>query len=252
MKKDDDARNDDASDDLVAPASAPAEAHPPSAKRWPVERRTIIFGALLVSSVAIFIWLSYAGAPPKRRPARERGRPVRVFAVQPIDMVPRIVGYGVVEAQRTWQAVAEVGGTVIEMNPELEIGRRIPKGTLLYRIDPETYELEKSRTEATVMGVQAQIEELKAREKSAKASLELEEKGLTLAETELERARKALAAGVGSQTDVETAEKSVIAAEKAVQTHRNTLLELPAQRKVLGAQIAQTETLAAARQVRYM
>lgn len=249
MTTEDDDANDDGPDGdslSAAPTSSPEPLEPspggPKREGFRIERRTIIFAALLLSSIAVFAWLSYSGAPPKRRPARERGRAVRVFTAQPIDMVPRIVGYGVVEAQRTWQAVTEVGGTIIEMNPQLEIGRRVSEGTLLYRIDPESFELEKSRTEATVMGVQAQIEELKAREKSAEASLELEEKALDLARKDLERARKALAAGVGSQTDVETAEKAVIAAEKAVQAHRNTLLELPAQRKVLAAQIAQQQT----------
>lgn len=197
---------------------------------------------MLAASVAIFVWLSYAGAPPKQRPARERGRAVRIFEVQAIEVVPRIVGYGVVEAQRSWQAVAEVGGTIIEMGPGVEVGRRVPEGALLYRIDPGSFTLEKSRTEATVRGVQAQIDELKAREKAARSSLDLERKVLDLARKDLERARKALEAGVGSATAVEAAEREVINAEKAVLSHENTLLELPATRRVLAAQIAQQQT----------
>src|SRR5690606_22836523 len=128
----------------------------------PVRRKLLVFVALVAVGLGGFGWLQYSGDPPKRRPPSERGRAVRVLELAPHDALPRVTGYGVVVARRSWQGVAGVGGTIIGMAEGLEVGRVVPEGTLLFRIDPESYAVEKSRTEASVRSVQAQIDELKA------------------------------------------------------------------------------------------
>lgn len=204
-------------------------------------RRWAGFIVLILLGLGGFGWLQYSGDPPKRRSARDRGRSVRVLEVKPLEVVPRVTGYGVVQAQRTWQAVAEVGGTIVGVADDLEVGRTIQKGTRLFKIDPGSYELERNRGEASVRGVRAQIAEIKTREESARASLKIEKRVLDLAVKDLERAKKAFEAGLGPQTGVEQAERGVLAAQKSVQSLENTLLELPASRRVLEAQIAQQE-----------
>lgn len=198
-----------------------------------------IFVGLVLVGAAGYLWLQLTAVGPARRPPRDRGRPVRVMEVQPMHVVPAAIGYGVATARRSWQAVAEVGGTILEMSPNVEVGRIVREGTLLYRIDPESAELEKTRSEATVRGVRAQLSELSAREASARASLSLEQRALALAEKDLDRARRAHEAGLAPLTDVEAAERGVLNAQKAVQGLQNTLQELPASRRVLEAQLAQ-------------
>ncbi|MBK9259784.1 MAG: TolC family protein [Polyangiaceae bacterium] len=207
----------------------------------PLRRKLLTFFAIVLAGALITAWIQYSGDAPARRPSRERGRAARVLEVKPLEVIPRVTGYGVVQAQRSWQGIAEVGGSIVEMGENVEVGRTVQEGTLLFKIDPGTYKLEKSRTEATVRGVRAQIDELRAREASAKKNLELEKKALELARKDLERARKSLEGGVATATEVDTAERGVIAAEKAVQSLENTLLELPASRRVLEAQIDQQQ-----------
>ncbi|HEY8379435.1 MAG TPA: hypothetical protein VIK91_23245, partial [Nannocystis sp.] len=146
-----------------------------------------------------------------------------------------------VEAQREWQAVAEVSGTVVEVAERLEVGRVVQEGTVLLKIDPGGYALEQKRSEASVKAVKAQIAELKAREASAAQNLKIDERALALAKSELERVRALYEQGAAPLTDVEAAERAVITAEKTVQSYRNTLAELPAQRRVLEAQLEQQE-----------
>lgn len=202
-------------------------------------RRLLAFCLIVAAGVFVYLLLQWTATTPERRPARDRGRPVRVMTVASMEVVPTAVGYGVVSAQRSWQGIAEVGGTILEMDPRVEVGRIVREGALLFRIDPESVEVETARTEATVRAVRAQLNELSARQSSARASLELERRVLEMAQKDLERARQAHQSGLAPLTDVENAERGVLSAQKAVQSLQNTLLELPAARRVLEAQLAQ-------------
>ncbi|MCA9693135.1 MAG: hypothetical protein KC636_26300 [Myxococcales bacterium] len=204
-----------------------------------VLRRALVFTGLTATGVVVFFWLHRPGDAARRRKPREAGQPVRVLEVAEYTAAPKAIGYGVVEAQRNWQGVAEVGGRVIEMNERLEVGRLVREGTTLFKIDPGSYELEKSKTEATVKAARAQIGELKAREASARANLKVEEKVLELARKDLERLQSLYAQGNVALLDVETAEREVLSAERSVLSIKNTLAELPASRKVLEANLEQ-------------
>jgi multidrug efflux pump subunit AcrA (membrane-fusion protein) len=199
------------------------------------------FVAFVLVGVGVYAWLQYTRAAPRTRPAQEQGRPVRTVALEPLEVVPRTTGYGAVEAQREWQALAEVSGTVVEVADRLEVGRVVQAGTVLLKIDPANVAIEQGRTEAAVKAVRAQIGELKAREASAQQNLAIDERSLALARSELERVRELYEQGAAPLTDVEVAERAVISAEKIVQGHRNTLAELPATRRVLEAQLEQQQ-----------
>lgn len=207
----------------------------------PEHRRWLVLAAFIGLGWAVFALLHYSSTPPKRRPPQDRGRPVRVLELKPLPVVPRATGYGVVTAQRNWQAVAQVSGAIVELGEGVEVGRIVQEGTRLFRIDPGNYRLEQSRTQATVQAVRAQIEELKIRETSTRNSLEVEKKALELARKELDRTLALYENDLTSMAQVETAERGLLTAEKAVRQLENTLLELPASRRVLEAQLAQQQ-----------
>ena len=71
--------------------------------------------------------------------------------------MPRVTGYGEVAAQRSCQGLAEVGGTIVQMGPRVQLGRVVREGELLFEVDPEELELEKRRTVASAKAVRAQI-----------------------------------------------------------------------------------------------
>lgn len=204
-------------------------------------RSLVGFFAFVGVGVGIFLWLQASRAAPKQRKVEEQGRAVRVLELAPLEVVPRTVGYGTVEAQREWQAIAEVSGVVVEVSERLEVGRIVQQGTVLLKVDPGGYKLEKNRSEAVVKAVRAQIAELKAKEQSAANNLKIDERALTLARTELGRVRTLYDAGNAPLTDVEAAERAVLSAEKTVQGYRNTISELPVSRRVLEAQLLQQQ-----------
>ncbi|NVB41053.1 hypothetical protein G6O69_24650 [Pseudenhygromyxa sp. WMMC2535] len=199
--------------------------------------RTITFVGLTGIGLGLYLWLSKAEERPRAQGQGDRGQSVRIIEVQETEAVPRVTGYGEVEAARSWEGMAEVGGTIIEMDSDLQVGRLIREGTVLFEIDPEELELEKKRTVASAKGVKAQIYELEVREKSTKASLEVEQKVLALVNKELERTQTLYRQGNAALSEVETAESAVLSAEKSVISLKNTLAELPAERRILAAQL---------------
>lgn len=204
-------------------------------------RRTLVFTGLTATGVVMFFWLHRADEPTKRRRAREGGQAVRVLEVASHTAVARAVGYGIVEAQRNWQGLAEVGGRVVQAHERLEVGRLVREGTVLFKIDPGAYAIEQDRTQATVKATRAQISEIKARETSARNNLAVEQKVLALARKDYARLKELYDQGTVSLLDVEAAERDVLSAERSVLTYKNTLNELPASRKVLQANLEQVK-----------
>lgn len=199
--------------------------------------RKLAFVPVLAVGVIAFMALQASRAEPTKVDMAETGRRVRTLAVQPRTIVPRAKGYGVVEASKEWQMVAEVSGRVVEVSDELTEGTFVSKGTTLIKIDPADYQLTETQRQANLQGVRAQITELKVQETNTRKSLEIEKRSLELAQASLERTKKLASSGAASQSDVDTEERNVLAQSKAVQSLRNTLRQLPASRKVLEAQL---------------
>ncbi|MCP5067413.1 MAG: efflux RND transporter periplasmic adaptor subunit [bacterium] len=156
-----------------------------------------------------------------------------------LTVVPRAVGYGVVEARQEWQMVSEVSGRIVKVSPQFEVGAIVPKGTELLKVDPQDYRLAEQQVQAGVDGVRAQINELRVKEKSARDSLAIETRSLELARSELARVKRLLESGAVAQADLDREERSFLTQEKTVQNLQNTLRELPANRRVFEAQLQQ-------------
>ncbi len=205
-----------------------------------LKRAAVLIG-LAGLGVAVYLWLVQDPGSGRSRRRPQGGQPVRVLEVKEHAAIPRITGYGVVAAQRSWQGVAQVDGRVIEVDERLQVGRIVREGAVLLKVDPEDLELEKVKSESSVKAVRAQIAEIRAREKGTKASLTVEKKVLALARKELERTRDLYESDAASLAELEVAEREVLAAEKAVIGLENTLAESPASRRVLEAQLEQLE-----------
>src|SRR5690606_39101459 len=136
-------------------------------------------------------------------------------------------------AARSWDAVAQVSGRLIEMGPDVQVGSIVSEGDLLFEIDPENLELEKQRTLTTVKGVQAQISENKVREANARKSLAIAKQALALSQLEFERTQLLTDASAVSASEVDAAEATVLNALTAAVSLENTLAELPAARRTL-------------------
>jgi len=179
---------------------------------------------------------------PQQIPPAEPTRNVRVIEVPMVDVIPRALGYGNIQPESVWEAVAEVSGKIVEKHPQLKQGALLKSGELLLRIDPTDYKLAIAQSKANLQSIQAQLNELKIKEKNTRLSLKIEQQVLEVAQKELDRQRKLLKRKVVSTDSVDKQERTVLAQTQQIQSLKNTLNLIPAERQVLNAQLAVAKT----------
>ncbi len=198
--------------------------------------------------IAVLVLVVRSAEPPARTPLAERAVAVRTIVAPEVAVVPRVRAYGTVRPKRTWDAVAEVGGRIVEMHPKLREGAFMRAGTLLLRIDPRDFELAIAQGVADIEAARAQLAEVEVREANARASLAIEEDSLALSRAELERISRLSERGAVARSDLDAQERAVLAQRQAVTALENTLRLIPTERRLLEAQIARHEAqLAVAR-----
>lgn len=199
-------------------------------------KKMLIFPALL-AGVLLFVVLVKTRKAPEQESVSERARAVRVITAPEIAVVPRAVGYGSVQPGQVWEAVAEVSGKVVSINPNLERGAILPSGAELLRIDGSEYKLARDRSAAKVRRILANLRELDQRERNVRRSLEVEESSLALSRRELDRKKRLQESGTISKSEFEQEEKSVLSQRNAVQNYRSTLELIPSERQALTADL---------------
>ena len=193
-------------------------------------------------------WLSSGRTGPEQRPPAKRRTPVRAIQVVAQPVVPRVLGYGVAEPARTWQAVAQVPGRVLDRHPRLVEGGQLPAEAVLVRIDPQEYQLAIDEADAAIQSLDARLLELDGTKQNTESTLEVERRTLQLQTDELRRKRELLEGGSGSQAEVDAAERAYLGQAAKVQDLDNVLRLIPAQTAMLLADKKATEAqLATAR-----
>ena len=209
-------------------------------------RRKWVILIPILAGVAVLVLLKQSKTPPEQEPSRETARLVRVIPVETVSVTPVVKGYGSVSPGRSWEAVAQVKGKILEKNPRLEKGAIIKAGSLLLRIDPTDYQLAIAQIEAEMVAARAQLEELEAKAANFRASLEIQESAYALNEKEMQRKRRLVAKGNVSRAELETQERALLGQQQSVQSQRNSLNLIPSQRTVLDAQLARLDANLAA------
>ncbi|MCK8463430.1 hypothetical protein MUY35_06160 [Aliiroseovarius sp. S1339] len=187
---------------------------------------------------AILAYVISNKAPPERIELAERASAVRVVAAETRQIAPTLVGFGVVAPARTFQAIAEVGGTVDYVNPALRDGQILPAGSVLLRLSPTDFNLAIAQANANIRAAEARLAELDISEANQRAALEIEREALAVKAADLARADKLFTAGTITQTARDAARSAHLAQRQKVQGIDGTLALLPTQRAVQTEQIA--------------
>ncbi|MET0068969.1 MAG: efflux RND transporter periplasmic adaptor subunit [Candidatus Thiodiazotropha sp.] len=202
-------------------------------KNHPHWRKLLILPPIALGILLLLLMASNRQPPVKVEPG-EPTKLVRTVEAQQLELIPMSEGYGAVQPARVWNAVAQVAGRIVEIHPRLRDGEIISEGSLLLQIDPADYQLNLAQAEAA-------LAELEVEASNAQASLSIEERSLGIAQREFQRISKLAKKGTASQSDVDDAERNLLAGRNAVQNVKNTLALLPTRRKVLQAQLTQAE-----------
>lgn len=193
--------------------------------------RAILIIPPVAAGVALVTLAMGNRKPPQRVEANEPARAVRVVKAVSGTITPHVQGYGLIRPGRVWEAVAQVAGPVVWVNPKAQAGTLLAKGTQLIRIDPAEYE-------AALEQALAELQAKKVKLASTDASLKLEERSAALLKADLDRKRQLGQRGNASDVVIEAAERAFLAAQAKVQGYRNTIAETRAELKVLEARVA--------------
>lgn len=193
---------------------------------------------IIALGAAALVYVIANSAPPDRVPLAERATPVRVIAAQTRAVAPRVVGFGLVRPSRTYEAIAQVGGTIEYVNAGLDKGAILPAGSVLLRISPADFNLAIAQADANIRAAEARLSEIAVSEENQTEALEIEREVLALRAADLERAEMLLRNGTISQTVVDTARTAHLAQRQKMQSLESALALIPTQQAVQTEQIA--------------
>lgn len=200
--------------------------------------KKIAFIPAVLIGVLFLVVMVKTKSGPKVMDISERIIPVRTIDVPEIAVIPRAIGYGFVQPGQVWEAVAEVGGKIVELHPDLKRGNIIAKDTVLLRVDPAESGFVRGQSEAGVETALAAIRKLDQQEKDVRRQLDVEKGKLALNLKDLERQRTLKEQGVVTASELDRQEQSYLTQRNAVQNFQSELNTFPSERQSLVAQLA--------------
>lgn len=196
-------------------------------------RKLLILPPVIIG-IIIFALLKSGQQTPQESDSSARARKVRTTLIQAHDFIPIARGFGEVQPAQVWKAVAQVSGRVEYTHERLKDGEIIRQGEVLVKVDPVDYQLNLAQAEA-------QLAELEVQQQNSTALLEIEQRNLSLAQKEYERLQKLVKKGSISQSDADSAERSLLNSRTAVQNLKNNLALFPSNRNLLKVKISQAQ-----------
>ena len=175
--------------------------------------------------------------PPADAPAQS-ALAVRVTELVPHEVSATATGYGRVEPVRDWSAISEVQGRILELADGLAVGAIVEKDSVLAEIDRTDYELARQKSLANIAAAEAQLAELARQEVNSRASLEVEQRILAVAQAEYDRIEALVGRGTSTQAARDSAQKTLLAQTNAVTQLENTLALYPSQKESLESTLA--------------
>lgn len=174
--------------------------------------------------------------------------PERLANVMTVESIPfrsRAVAYGNVEPSVSLKYKAEVGGKITFIHPRLKQGGSIPKGTEVLRIEPTTYELSLGQSRAGLANTESSLIQLQAEEKSAKSSLDIAKRNLSLGKQEYNRVRTLWNKRMVARSTLDAEQQKVLQLSSTVQDIQGNLDTFKSRRASIDAQISQSQSTVA-------
>lgn len=113
---------------------------------------------------------------------------------------------------------AEVGGRIVEV--AVKENQHVEKGDLLFRIDPEPFELAVAEAEASLANARAQVEELEIAYSTSNVDIESALEDIAYFEKELHRQQELRKTQVSTKAAVQAAEHDLSVARSRLETAR--------------------------------
>ena len=178
--------------------------------------RALACVAILAGSIGI-IALAVAMRPtPHKADLPEKSLRVDVLKAELKDVPVEISGLGEMRSRDIVDIAPEVSGRVVRVHPRLEVGGIIPKGEVLFEIDPRDYQARLDQSNASVSQLENMLERLRKQFAIDKERLKTFERSRILAKNEFTRIKKLYEEdSVGTQSQVDNTEMAFNSANDA-------------------------------------
>lgn len=193
---------------------------------------------IILIGVAFVAFIIVNRPAPERNLLAERATAVRVIITNKQPVVPLATGYGIVRPTRTYEAIAQVGGTADYVNPAMQKGAILPAGSVLARVSQADYKLAIAQVKGNIRAAEAKLAEFSVSETNLSAALAIEKEALALKTSDLGRAETLFAGGSVSQAALDAARIAHLTQRQKVLSVQSSLALLPTQRAVQAEQIA--------------
>ena len=182
---------------------------------------------VLAAGGSAYAWLVYTKPMPAKRAASDRLLEVTVLSIDARPEQTPVIGHGTVRPKHQLNIVPQVNGRLTQVHADLAQGKVIPKGDLLFEIDPTVYEARVRQAEAETRALEAALERhdqelvnIDARIANAEAMLAIEQEDYRTSK-ELYEVEK-----VGTQRDVDQANQKFL-------RQKGVVVELSSQRTMI-------------------
>lgn len=199
---------------------------------------TLITLPVAAIGAGILAFVMSNSPPPERIEIAERAYAVRVIEAETHEVTPTIIGFGRVSPTRTYDAIAQVGGQVDFVHPELLDGQILPAGSVLLSLSEIDFNLAIAQAEANIRAAQARLDELDVAGDNQRAALEIEREVLAVKASDLTRAETLFTGGTLTQSARDVAHAAHLEQRKKVQSAESALALIPTQHAVQVEQIA--------------
>lgn len=197
---------------------------------------------ILFTAIAIIVFLVKTKAPVEHVSAGYPVKAVEVITANKIPFRARAIAFGNVEPAVTLNTKSEVSGKISFMHTDLKKGASLPKGTLVLRIEPTTFEFSLIESEAMLTSSMSSLNQLKIEEKSTRNALVIVQKNLDVELKELKRIEELKKKGIVSQSDLDKENQKVLSLRQQLQDIEGKIASYDSKRNALKAQIKQSQS----------
>ncbi len=205
--------------------------------------KSFIFLPLILGGAIFLVVNKVKTKPPVEHEALSYPvKAVEVITIKKIPFRARALAFGNVEPATVLKAKSEVSGKVSYIHPKLKKGASLKKGTVVLRIEPNTYKLTLNQSQAGLAGSQSSLAQLTAEEKSTKRSLNIAQKNLNVGIKELNRIKSLWNKRLIARSTLDKEEQKVLSLRQQVQDIQGKLSSYKSRRAATLAQIKQSKS----------
>lgn len=204
-------------------------------------RSFYILPIIVLLAIGLVIFQVKSKAPIEHQ---EVGYPVKTVEVITANNIPfraRATAYGHVEPTTVLKAKAELSGKIIYIHPALKKGGSLPKGTVVMRIEPTSFEISLDQSKAGLVGSKSSLAQLEAEEISSRKALSIAQQNLNVGIAELERITALVDKNLVTRSTVDKEAQKVLSLRQQVQDIKGKLDSFESRKAATQAQINQSQ-----------